>query len=254
MTTTSSGLSLQSYIPVRRDPFERSEMVTQVLFGECVNILDEEGKWLYIKLLFDGYEGWIDRKCLTFPIEDGNFKIKYTALENTMVTDINTQVTFSLPIGSVIPVIIKDRFTINGNEYRIHKRDSFFIPGEIPIEKITANVIGVPYIWGGRSGFGFDCSGLTQYVFRALAKKIPRDSGDQAIIGKTVNLIDDTKTGDLAFFDDIEGLIHHVGIILNGNQIVHASGKVRCDKIDQVGIFNEETGEYTHKLRVIKRL
>lgn len=109
-------------------------------------------------------------------------------------------------------------------------------------------------MWGGRSPFGIDCSGFTQMVFRLLGYKLLRDAGLQAGQGDTVNLVDESQPGDLAFFDNEEGNIIHVGILITKESIIHASGKVRIDSFDQVGIYNNETRRYTHKLRLIKRL
>ena len=111
-----------------------------------------------------------------------------------------------------------------------------------------------PYLWGGRSPFGIDCSGFTQMVFKLNGIKLPRDAYEQAEIGKTLNFIEETQKGDLAFFDNEEGKIIHTGIIIDKNKIIHSSGKVRIDNLDHYGIFNAETGKYSHNLRLIKKV
>lgn len=254
MQQNTTGVSLQGYVPVRKDPFERSEMTTQVLFGETVEINDDEGKWLYIKLLNDGYEGWVDKKCIFLSdlkiAEEIHFVVKSQILINSVSSDNRMQ----LPVGSVIPGLENDTFTIADQTFTVNEPNNLAGPGNADLQDVINGVLGVPYIWGGRSGYGFDCSGLTQYLCRVSGIAIPRDASEQAAIGETVNFLSEAKTGDLAFFDDTAGLIHHVGMIIDNNRIVHASGRVRIDPIDHQGIYNEETGEYTHKLRVLKRM
>jgi cell wall-associated NlpC family hydrolase len=114
--------------------------------------------------------------------------------------------------------------------------------------------LNAPYLWGGRSPFGIDCSGFTQLVYRLQGIKLPRDAYQQAEVGNTLSFIEESEEGDLAFFDNTEGKIIHVGIIMKNNYIIHASGKVRIDRIDQQGIFNSSLKTHTHKLRLIKSI
>jgi len=114
--------------------------------------------------------------------------------------------------------------------------------------------LNAPYLWGGRSPFGIDCSGFTQVIYKLNGFKLPRDASQQATIGETLSFIEESESGDLAFFDNEEGNIIHVGIMLENNNIIHASGKVRIDKIDHQGIFNSETNTYSHRLRLIKKI
>ncbi len=247
------GVAVQGFIPVRKDPYERSEMVTQVLFGESAAITDEEGRWLYIRTLNDSYEGWIDKKCIE-KTETTAATIYIVAHENTKVRNLSNGQKFTIPIGAAIPAVNKGEFSLASYTYRIENPENIVKPGSVSLADVIDDVISVPYLWGGRCGFGFDCSGLTQYLCRVTGKEIPRDAGDQSAAGTTLSFISEARTGDLAFFDDEVGVIHHVGMMIGNDRIIHASGLVKTDRIDQQGIFNEKLGGYTHKLRVIKRL
>lgn len=256
------GISGLSLIPVRKEPSERSEMVTQILFGEHFEILDYLPGWCHISLAFDGYQGWVDHKMVTF-ISDRQFQ----KIENSpfaVTTDIFTPVPVSkeqhimLVAGSTLPVWrpYLRTFTLNG--------DTFGMPGHTTygLSKNCREIIisqalkyyNSPYLWGGRSPFGIDCSGLTQVIFKIAGIRLPRDAGRQVYEGEMLSFMEETQPGDLAFFDDDEGRVVHVGIIWKQGKIIHASGKVRIDNIDQYGIFNLDTKRYTHKLRVIKKI
>ena len=248
-----TGVSLQGFIPVRKEPFERSELVTQILFGEFFSILDTEGNWLYIKSAFDNYEGWIDRKCSTASTNKP-FNPSYILRRNSTIINRTSDQSLILPAGSVLPEINDGFFRIADFEFHVNHIEDLQEPGELPVSKFVGDLVSVPYLWGGRCGFGTDCSGLTQLLSRLTGSHIPRDASEQSAIGDTLSFLNEARAGDLAFFDDAEGMIHHVGMIIDNGQILHSSGRVRIDKLDQQGIYNQELGTYTHKLRVIKRL
>ena len=248
-----TGISLQGFIPVRKDPFERSEMVTQILFGEYVVIDDDEGKWLHIRAELDKYEGWIDKKCI-HPVSSIKPHEYIVCLENMRLHDITRNHPVILPLGSSIPEVTDGAFELAGKKFSLDHMKGLVRPGEITVEELFPELLSIPYLWGGRSGFGFDCSGLTQFLCRIAGKEIPRDASEQSAIGQTLSFMKEAQTGDLAFFDNPEGMIHHVGMMIGNDRIIHASGMVRIDRIDQQGIFNKELGQYTYKLRVIKRI
>lgn len=251
--TIETGISLQGFIPVRKDPHERSEMVTQVLFGEYVDIDDEAGLWLHIRTHLDNYEGWVDKKCIR-RVEVLQPTRYFVARENIRIRDLTAEHSVILPIGSSVPELVNGTFELAAHKFIIEDTSSLEKAGAISAEALFNDLVSIPYIWGGRCGYGFDCSGLTQFLCRINGKEIPRDAGEQSAIGQTLSFMDEARTGDLAFFDNPEGLIHHVGMMFGNNHIIHASGMVRIDKIDQQGIYNEELGQYTYKLRVLKRL
>jgi hypothetical protein len=235
-------------------------MVTQLLFGELCEIRDYKNKsWVKIRCVHDDYLGWIDPKQILY-LEDGVFE-QYnsyhpTSFEVSMPL-MNHEVSYPILLGSTLPFFDGLSLKIPGMNYTFSGQaidiEAMDLTPELLI-KVAKKFINSPYLWGGRSPFGIDCSGFTQVVYKILGLKLPRDASQQVSEGELVAFATATKPGDLAFFENKEGKIIHVGIMLEDNKIIHASGKVRVDILDQVGILNVETKKYTHFLRVIKRI
>ncbi|GAF03098.1 C40 family peptidase [Saccharicrinis fermentans] len=255
----NGSISVYSFIPVRKEPSEASELVTQILFGETFVVLEKDKKWARIKMDFDGYEGWIDAK-LIFSMAETEYELwKNTDAWMVSTPKINivkdgSGTTITIPAGSRIVFNGHDR-----NSFSIGKND-YFISGQIPshkelgIREVATSLLHTPYLWGGRSYFGIDCSGLSQIVFKINGTRIPRDAYQQMELGTNVSFVEEARIGDLAFFDNEDGHIVHVGICLGSGKIIHAHGEVRVDSLDHQGIFNHDTNKYSHKLRVIKRI
>lgn len=246
-------------------------MVTQLLFGEHFEVLEEKKSWTLIRIAYDGYECWIDKKQF-LPLND----IKGISDSNTAVTTDLVQLAedengnmISLLLGSSLPKFKDKSFSLGKQKFSFDGDVTFSFEKkkEHSIAEIAKWYLNTPYLWGGRSPFGLDCSGFTQMVFKLNGIKLKRDACQQAEQGVTLSFLEEAKTGDLAFFDNEEGKIVHVGIITSpltpllkergektGSQIIHASGKVRIDKLDHQGIYNEEMKKYTHRLRVVKRM
>lgn len=250
------GISEIGTIPVRKESSNRSEMTSQLLFGETFQVLQEIPDWIYVKITFDQYEGWIESKAIHYISEDSYIQIN----SNSGTTSDLTNIVFNknnepvlIPPGSSLPNFnnLTKSFNI---ENRIYHVSNDIQENLNDITALSKQFNNCPYLWGGKNPFGIDCSGFVQVIFKIMGKKLPRDANQQVNVGETINFISDTKPGDLAFFDNDEGNITHVGIILNKGEIIHASGKVRIDKIDQQGINNLDLKKYTHKLRVIKRI
>ncbi|MBS2099039.1 C40 family peptidase [Carboxylicivirga linearis] len=248
------------YIPVRKDPEEQAEMVTQVLFGESYDITERIEKWCRIKLHTDGYEGWIDAK-LVEKLSDKAVELWKNSPKWFVpgpfikVVSEPEKSTHFISGGSQIVMNTADRncFTIGTKDFCISSNYSISKPvGEIT--DVAYSFINVPYLWGGRNFFGLDCSGFVQIVYAIKEIQIPRDASQQVKLGTMVSFVEEAVAGDLAFFDDEEGNIVHVGMCLGKGEIIHASGRVRIDKFDHQGIFDNTTNKYTHKLRVIKRI
>lgn len=253
------SISIYGFIPVRNEPSEKSEMVTQILFGETFVVLEKEEKWAKIKMDFDGYEGWIDSK-LIFSVAETEYEL-WKSANAWMVPTPKISI---VKDGSSAPITIPagSRIVFNGhdrNSFSIGKND-YFISGQIPSQKdlgireVATSLLHTPYLWGGRSYFGIDCSGLSQIVYKINGSWLPRDAYLQIELGDNVSFVEEAKIGDLAFFDNEDGSIVHVGICLGGGKIIHAHGEVRVDTLDHQGIFNHESNKYSHKLRVIKRI
>lgn len=253
------GICNLSVVPVRAEPSDRSEMTTQLLFGETFSIVFKQATWVKIHITHDDYEGWIDEKQYQ-PIPDSYFKelqkspppialdLMQPALSSTH--HIPILAASSLPgFDGVNFKLHKEKFVYNGQAIDAdHHRnlDRF-------IEKCSYKYLNAPYLWGGRSPFGVDCSGFTQVVFKMLGVPIRRDAYQQAEEGQLVDFAGQAREGDLAFFGS-EEKITHVGIVLSDGRIIHSSGRVRIDVLDHFGIYNQELKKYTHKLKVIKRI
>ena len=250
------GISNLSIIPMRHEASDQSEMVNQILFGEHFKILESRKKWSKIRLAHDSYEGWICNKQW-IEIEEDNYK-KLDQEVSTITTDILDIISKDLHqpivIGSILPSFKSGHAIFNTEMYQF---DGLTTPGFTQKDKLIENALiylNAPYLWGGRSPLGIDCSGLTQMVYRLQGVDLPRDAYQQAEIGTTLSFVEESEPGDLAFFDNNQGKVIHVGIIMENNYIIHASGKVRIDRIDQQGIFNKDLGKHTHKLRLIKSI
>lgn len=254
------GFCNTSIAALRAEPTDRAEMVTQLFFGEMFTVLEESIKWAFIRNERDNYNGWIDRKQFS-PISESSYttaRLRPVAFPKNLVTVLKhtgTQDETKILFGTPLPLNNKDMVEIDRNMWEI-KGEIFHRPiknDRENIVKLATSFLNAPYLWGGKTHFGMDCSGLTQTVYNMEGITLPRDAYLQAMEGETVNLIEESLPGDLLFFDNQEGKIIHVGILAFNNTIIHASGRVRIDPVDHYGIFNKETQSYSHKLRIIKR-
>lgn len=253
------GVCDLTLVPMRATPAHRAEMVSQLLFGETFEVLKQEKDWLKIKAVFDGYQGWV-HSIQILPVDERNFiKINqnnlYFSLERAQ-TARSVYKEQTILLGSPLPFYDNKEFSFFDNKYHFGGKVVNLLDNEPTGESIKAlalRFLNVPYLWGGRTPMGVDCSGFVQTVFKLHNIRLPRDSSQQAQIGVSVPDISKARTGDLAFFTNEYGKIAHVGILLNHTQIIHASGKVRLDSIDQNGIYNNKRSTYTHQLKEIRR-
>jgi hypothetical protein len=254
------GVCRLSLVPVRKDPADQSEQVTQLLFGDDYEVLEvtKDKKWVRIKNNFDQYEGWL-KVSQHHSIIKEYFDHIYRA-EFKISTDITSSLLYNkLPLtvlmGSIIPISVSElfkmdeQFAFNGDSKSLGLKREFEF-----LQTIAFRYLNAPYQWGGKSPFGIDCSGFTQMVFKICGYKLLRDAWQQANQGKLISSWHDAKPGDVAFFHSSEYKIIHTGIVLADHKIIHAHGRVRIDHINEEGILNLETKIYTHRLAHIRRM
>jgi gamma-D-glutamyl-L-lysine dipeptidyl-peptidase len=243
------------FVPLRSGPSHKTEMLSQVLFGEKYKVTDKSGSWMKIETFFDEYTGWIDVDHLQHTINDS--ESKGLVLNKSLLCYKPDKTKLVLEPGCEIfkPDFEGKTFYAGNNQYTTGSEfDNSFISTNDTVTDSAMKFINSPYIWGGRIPSGIDCSGLTQLVYKIHGIAIPRDSWKQAEAGITIDFIDQAEPGDLVFFDNDRGKISHVGMILSRGLVIHAAGRVRIDSIDHQGIFKAETGGYSHHLRMIKRI
>ena len=245
-----------SIIPLRAESSDKSEIVSQILFGEHFEILEQQKQWSKIRLAFDGYEGWIDTKQYQIISEESfnTLNKEVLILNSDLVECITTPTNNLIPITLGASLSFLNHSEINNENYIFEGLKISGIKEKSSIINTALMYLNAPYFWGGKTPFGIDCSGFTQMVYKLNGYKLLRDASQQANQGEVLSFIEESEPGDLAFFDNEEGKIIHVGIILENNYIIHASGKVRIDRLDHLGIYNADANRHTHRLRVIKKV
>lgn len=253
------GICNQSLVAVRSEPSHKSEMVNQLLFGELFEITERNRDWIRIQCAFDHYTGWIvaaqGQPLDLYEYEKIKKKNYFVCFELIGVLD--TGNAFPIVIGSNLPYYDHEKCSILDKYFFYEGAIKNTMQRDTDLKKIIENAymyINSPYLWGGRSPFGIDCSGLTQMVYKLSGVALKRDAYLQAEQGEQVHLLSEAHAGDLAFFENDEGNITHTGILINDHKIIHASGCVRIDNIDHFGIYNDEMKKYSHKLRMIRRI
>jgi len=246
-----TGVIALSVVPGRKEPNDRAEMITQLLFGEEYTVTEEEEKWVKIKGTADDYECWIDRKQ-HLESEPSEGVLFTTGIGDYWLNNDTSERILLCP-GSIIRK--EPSFFSNfAGEIELHMQSD----DELALIDIATQYMNTPYLWGGKTELGIDCSGFTQVVMRALGISLPRDAWQQEQVGEQVKDMNEARAGDVAFFssasaDKNDKKVTHVGIILEDQYIIHASGSVRLDRIDDQGIFNEDLEQFSHKLLSIKR-
>ncbi|AZQ44636.1 C40 family peptidase [Nonlabens ponticola] len=247
------GICPISLAPLRLQAADASEMVSQVLYGELFKVIEHRKKWSRIRLHLDGYEGWIDNKQYQeidsidyHKLIDDNFAF---AKDPISIVTHSDETLSTLTIGAQVSSAAYFQDSV-ANQQSIDEEDI----AKSNLINTALLFLNAPYLWGGKSPLGVDCSGFTQLVYRLNDFHLKRDASEQATQGEVLSFIEESEPGDLAFFDNADGDITHVGIIMQDNHIIHAHGKVRIDRLDQSGIYNAQLNTHTHKLRVIKKM
>ncbi|TJZ63515.1 NlpC/P60 family protein [Sphingobacterium olei] len=247
MCVASCNLSI---VPLRAEPSHRSEMVTQILFGEEFEVLEEGKDFDRIRLFAVNYEGWIQNSQYSFIGQSTNNKSDIVDLEGAIakIGGKSIHLIHGTAVSNEELAIGKESYLIEGKT-----RNPTLTDFENEFPKLIAHYLDSPYMWGGRSSAGIDCSGFSQVIYKHFGVFLKRDAWQQAEDGTIVDFLTEIKAGDLAFFDNEEGRIIHVGVMIDNETIIHAAGKVRIDKMDSLGIFNADVNRYSHKLRIVKR-
>ncbi len=234
------GICTVTVAPVRAEASDKAEIVTEILFGESCDILEVNKHWTKIRMDYDGYEGWMDTKQLKAIAPEHLQSRKTTLVTEDFSSILTNDGKMLLSMGSEV------EFPSVASRRSHDLRESIMLAAK--------EFLNVPYLWGGKSFFGVDCSGFVQLVFKIHEIKLPRDAYQQAEVGEALGFVEESQAGDLAFFENSEGKIIHVGIMLPDQKIIHASGKVRIDTLDSQGIFNKEMNRHTHKLRFVRNV
>lgn len=272
------GISLYSVIPVRAEAREGAEQNTQILFGETFDILEEQPRWLRVRLHLDGQEGWVDAKMAT-PMSPAEFKTYRADYSSAAVVAMPMAYAVSENNGQTIPLTAGTRLakycitslqpSAQGREIKIGRFEVLGVgfridPGMVISKSLDLNeqnllqavrfFLNIPYLWGGKNAMGMDCSGFTQVIMSLFGKPLKRNAREQAEQGRKIADVSKIHAGDLLFFDHEDGKICHVGIAIDSERVIHCSGRVKVEKLDSKGIFNAETGEYSHHLVSIRRV
>jgi cell wall-associated NlpC family hydrolase len=244
-------------MPLRAEPSHKSEMTSQLIFGECAVVLEENNQgWVRLRNQYDQYEGWAMPNQMACIKEELYYEPTEEYSREVMTPASVSGHPMNIGLGSFLKGLHHGE--MHWGRVVVKYKGDPIKPDHQPVTErnirhLAFQFLNTPYLWGGRSIFGIDCSGFTQTVYRLVGKALPRDAHMQARCGKQLQKDDKPRCGDLAFFSNEEGNITHVGMMLNDFEIIHASGKVRVDSLDQYGIRNADTGKHTHKLAFTRR-
>jgi len=253
------AINFASIVPVRAEHTDESEIMTQLLFGDTFEILETYKQWKFIRSFYDNYEGWIDEKVV-YELTKEEFE-KINNQQKYYTVDIVSEIVFPnsgrflLPMGSVLP-----NYDSSKNESKIGNETGKFsgkvFTGKLSKDKIlelALSYTNTPYLWGGKTHFGLDCSGLTQMVYKIGGYFLLRNAKDQEKQGTNITL-DQAEPGDLAFFSNEKGKVIHVGILLGNGEIFHSHGNAHIDPIDKKGIWSNKFKRYSHRLTSVKKI
>lgn len=263
------GIALHSIIPLRVNPAEEAEQETQMLFAQTCEVIEQIDRWTRIRLDDDGEEGWVDTKMLSILSDEQAKEMAHiyetknygmVVMPMAYAVSENNGQTIPLTAGTKLPQYKEGTFTLLGVRFRIDPQmviEQPLVFNETNMLNTLRFFINTPYLWGGKNALGIDCSGFSQTIYSLFGIQLPRMARQQILRGGVVSL-NQAQCGDLAFFDHADEdptktKIIHVGILLDKERIIHASGRVKIEKIDDHGIYSAELGRYTHHLAGIRR-
>lgn len=254
------GICPLSTVAIRNSASHKSEMISQLLFGELVEILERKGRqWVKVRCAHDNLVGWVSTNQLEAitPNEFALYQEQFAFVLDVFQALSTADSFLPLTLGARLPNFDGLRFFVGEKTFNYSGQAVFpqdIVQGPEIIQKIAKRFLNVPFLWGGRSTLGVDGPGLVQVVFGIAGYPLPREAFEQVERGENVDFAEQSQPADVAFFENQKGRITHAGIMLPEGKIIHSYGKVRIDKLDHYGIFSREKGGYTHKLRIIKRL
>lgn len=240
--------------PVRSEAAHRSEMTNQLHFGELLEVLEEKEEWLRVRSTFDGYEGWVTVHLVSMLPAQLPQASYYTT--DLLSTARFREQDIHVPAGTMLTGFDPATGKLWHPDYSFHGafRHAQDGPDFLLLKKQASRWLNAPYLWGGKTVLGVDCSGFVQTLFKPHGIRLLRDAYQQAEQGVAVDRVADTTPGDLAFFQNEKGRVTHVGMVYGTGQIIHAAGKVRIDTLTDEGILVEETGRRTHNLHSLRRI
>lgn len=260
------AIVLHSVVPVRSEARETAGMETQLLFAETCTVVEQKPRWMLVKNDADGQQGWVDAKMVTILNDDEWQQVQDSRKEQparikmpmAYAVSKNNGQTIPLTAGTCLPNYHNGQFEVLGVPFQIDPE----MVAEQALEMTESNVLNIirfflniPYLWGGKNAMGLDCSGFTQVVHSLFGHSLLRNAGEQITQGERIESLQEAQIGDLVFFDHEDGKISHVGMLIDSRRVIHCSGRVKVESIDEQGIFSVEAGNtYTHHLVQIRRI
>ncbi|MGM1429485.1 C40 family peptidase [Sphingobacterium lactis] len=245
-----------SSISVYQEPTIAAVRVYELLFGEGLLVLERAKEWVYIRVLETDIQGWV---------MEGQFEeVDAVPTYDFIVDDVggfalgDEQATIALFHGSPMPengVLTTKVNTYNFLNDPLKVNFGFEVERDREsLENFTATYLNKTVSHKGRTEHGLDSIGLCGLFYRHFGFELPKDLESMLTLGKAIDFISEIQDGDLAFFENEEGIVDHVGLVVSEDEVLHVREKVRIDHLDNEGLFNKDLNQVTHKLRIVKRI